>query len=268
MKIGIIGVGAIGNILAKAVNEMELVDKLWLYDKSRKKAIIVAKELSKALVANTAKELIENVDLVVESASQQAVKEYSYQVLNSKKDLMIMSLGALVDNKLRKELEAIAAQKNIKIYLPSGAVLGIDGIKAAKLAKVSEVTLTTIKNPRAFKDNEYLKSRNIDIEMIKRAKVLFVGSAEEAVKYFPENINVASCIALAGIGANKTKVKIIAEPKIKENIHKINVKGAFGEFEVETKNVVCPANPKTSYLAALSAIATVRKIIEPVQIGT
>jgi aspartate dehydrogenase len=165
-------------------------------------------------------------------------------------------------------LETIAAQKNIKIYLPSGAVLGIDGIKAAKLAKVSEITLTTTKNPRAFKGNDYLKSRNIDIGKIKRAKVLFAGSAEEAVKYFPENINVASSIALAGIGANKTKVKIVAEPKVNENIHMITVKGAFGEFQIKTKNVVCPDNPKTSYLAALSAIATIKKILEPMQLGT
>ncbi|MDI6856389.1 MAG: aspartate dehydrogenase [Candidatus Thermoplasmatota archaeon] len=265
MKIGVIGVGAIGTVLAKALENIEEIEEIWLFDRKIGKAVKVAKKLSKALVASSAKELIENVELVVESASQQAVREYSYQILSAGKDLLIMSVGAFVDSALRAELERVAAQKSRKIYLPSGAVLGIDGIKAAKLAKVDEVTLTTIKSPRAFEGNKYLKAKNIDV---KKTRVLFMGSAEQAVKYFPENINVASCLALAGIGSEKTKVKIIADPKIKENIHRINVRGAFGEFKIEAKNVVCPDNPKTSYLAALSAIATIKKILEPFQIGT
>ncbi|MEW6069165.1 MAG: aspartate dehydrogenase [Candidatus Thermoplasmatota archaeon] len=268
MDIGIIGVGAIGSILAKALDKLEGIEEVWLFDRRAEKALDVAKKLSKARVASNAKELIENVELVVEAASQQAVREYSYQVLSAEKDLMIMSVGALSDSTLKVELERVAFQKSRKIYLPSGAVLGIDGIKAAKLARIDEIILTTVKSPRAFKGNEYLKRKNIDVEAVKKETILFTGNAEEAVKYFPDNINVASCIALAGVGAEKTKVKIIADPKIKENIHRISVRGSFGEFQTETKNVVCPANPKTSYLAALSAIATIKKILEPIQIGT
>ncbi|RLG57921.1 MAG: hypothetical protein DRN88_01930 [Candidatus Hydrothermarchaeota archaeon] len=123
------------------------------------------------------------------------------------------------------------------------------------MEELYEVTLTTIKNPKSF-----------GLEL-KERKTLFRGNAIEAIEKFPQNINVAVTLALAGMGIKKTKVEIIADPKVRKNVHRIKVRGSFGEFNFEVKNEVSPKNPKTSYLAALSAIATLKRIVSPIKIG-
>lgn len=268
MKVGIIGCGAIGTVLAQGLAKNRKINRIWLFDRDLNKAEKLARGSRKVEVAQTASSLIASSDLVIEAASQQAVYEYSESVLKAGKNLMIMSVGALLDDRLKNKLERLAEQKKAKIYLPSGAILGIDGVKAAKLERIDQVTLFTTKNPRAFEGNKYLESKCIKLKRIKKPTTLFEGTAKQAVKYFPENINVAACLSLAGIGSKKTRVKIIADPKVKQNIHTIIVKGAAGEFQTETKNIICPTNPKTSYLAALAACATVRKILETIQVGT
>lgn len=97
---------------------------------------------------------------------------------------------------------------------------------------------------------------------------MYEGPAREAVRKFPANVNVAATLSLAGIGLDKTKVKIVADPEVKNNIHEISVQGDFGELKTRVENVPSPQNPKTSYLAALSAIATLKKITDGVEIGT
>jgi len=162
-----------------------------------------------------------------------------------------------------------AAQTNkCKIYLPSGAIAGVDGVKSASGSRIDEIMLVTRKPPAGLKDVKYLKDKGVDVEKIKKETVVFEGSAYEAIKYFPKNINVAVCLSVAGIGVDKTKVKLVCDPKIRQNIHKIVVKGGFGEITTETKNFPCPTNPRTSYLAALSAVATQKKIVSPLQVGT
>lgn len=268
MKVGIIGCGAIGTILANALDKMEKITKIYLFDRNKEREQNLSWKLKKSSSVRTPKELILRADLIIEAASQDAVREYAQSVLEAKKDLMVMSVGALADGKLYNALERTARNKNVRIYIPSGAIVGIDGMNAAKLERVDEVILITTKNPAAFSNSKYLKIKKISAEKIRRRTVLFEGSALKAVRYFPENINVSACLAIAGIGAKKTKVKIVADPKIRQNIHRVIVKGAFGEFYAETKNFLCPKNPKTSYLAALSAIATVKKILAPSQVGT
>ena len=161
-----------------------------------------------------------------------------------------------------------AMKKKRKLYIPSGAVVGIDGVKAASIGKIEEVTLTTIKNPKSIAQTPFLKKKGIDLKKINRKTVLYEGYAKEAVRYFSTNINVAATLSYAGIGPRKTKVRLIADPKVKENIHEIRVKGNFGEIVTRAKNLPSPQNPKTSYLAVLSAIRTLKKILEPVQLGT
>ncbi len=110
--------------------------------------------------------------------------------------------------------------------------------------------------------------KNIDLDSIKKEKVIFEGTADKAVKAFPKNINVSAVLSLAGVGAKRTKVRIICSPGSRRNIHEIEAKGEFGRISVKTENVPSPDNPKTSYLTALSAIATVKGIIDGVRIGT
>jgi aspartate dehydrogenase len=204
----------------------------------------------------------------VEAASQEAVRDYAKAILNSGKDMLIMSVGALADHKFLDELIAIAQAKGAKIYLPSGAIAGLDGLKSAKEAGIEEVTLTTRKPPKSLVDAPYVKEKCIHLKNLKKEMLIYEGPAREAVKFFPANVNVAASLSLAGIGPEKTRVRIIADPKIDRNIHEIFVKGEFGELEVKTRNVPSPENPKTSYLAALSAIATLKKISNNIQVGT
>ncbi len=213
-------------------------------------------------------ELLHSVDLVIESASQNAVRLLVPRVLEAGCDVMILSVGALADEELRKKLFRLAQQNNCKLYFPSGAVVGIDGINSASAAEISSVTLTTRKPPSGLAGAPYVVCKGIELEKIEKETLLFEGSASEAVKAFPTNVNVAATISLAGIGFERTKVRVIADPALSRNVHEITVEGEFGKFFTRVENLPSPENPKTSYLAALSAISTLKKIMNPIKIGT
>jgi aspartate dehydrogenase len=256
-KVGIIGCGAIGSTLAKAIDE-GLIDGCFLialYDVIIEKAKILSLSLnSKPFVSKSFNDFIEHEsDIVVEAASQDAVRLFAERILGKGKDLMIMSVGALLDNELFSKILEHARINKRKVLIPSGAIAGLDGLKACK-DKLTEVMLITKKNPKSLAGAPYFKEKGIRPEDINEPKVLYKGSARQAVKLFPANVNVAAILSLAGIGADMTKVVVIADPKLKENVHEIHVKGEFGEFNVIMKNKPHPANPKTSYIAVLSAI--------------
>lgn len=214
-------------------------------------------------------ELISSVDLVVESASQNAVRFIVPQALKAGCSVMVLSVGALADKELRETLFGLAKEHNCKLYFPSGAVVGIDGINSAHAAGISSVTLTTRKPPSGLMGAPYVVEHGIELEKLEKETILFEGTASEAVKAFPPaNVNVAATISLAGIGFERTMVRVIADPSLSRNVHEINVEGEFGKFCTKVENLPSPENPKTSYLAALSAISTLKKILNPVQIGT
>ncbi|MFQ6081655.1 MAG: aspartate dehydrogenase [Candidatus Bathyarchaeia archaeon] len=273
LGVGLVGCGAIGTVLAHAIDEGKAGDArlFYLYDLDISKCEKLAKQLShKPLIAETFSELIEceDVDLVIEAASQEAVRQYALRTLQAGKDLMIMSVGALVDTRLTEKIRSLIKGGKRRVYLPSGAIAGLDGLKAATIGRIDEVTLRTRKPPRGLSDAPYIKEKKIDLNSISEMKTIYEGSAEEACKLFPKNVNVAAALSLAGVGPKKTKVQIVVDPTIQKNIHEIDVKGEFGELTVRTQNVVSPINPKTSALAVLSAIATLKKITEGFQIGT
>ena len=179
-----------------------------------------------------------------------------------------MSVGALVNSKLTNDIKNFAYNAGRKVYIPSGAIAGLDGLKSAAVDRVDEVTLTTRKPPKGLKDISYIEQSGINIDALSKPKTVYEGSAIEACKLFLANVNVAAALSLAGIGSQKTKVRIVADPTIRRNIHEIRVKGKFGEFTVRIENVPFAKNPKTSYLAALSAVATLRKVTQHMLIGT
>jgi aspartate dehydrogenase len=224
----------------------------------------------KPKIAREADDLISDskIQIVIEAASPDAVKQYSVRLLSENKDLMVMSAAALIDEKLFAEISSIAKKKGRKVYVPSGAIVGLDNIKSAAIGKIDEVTLTTRKPPQSFEGAPLVEKNHIDLYSLKKPLVLYEGSAKEAVKLFPQNVNVSATLSLAGIGPEKTKVRIITDPATKVISHEIHVKGDFGEFETKTINRPFPTNPKTSFIAALSAIATLKKISENIIIGT
>ncbi len=263
MKVGIIGCGAIGVEIAKAIMDIPDLKLVSLCDVERDKAERLSLLFQDRPAIDSLSELISKVDLVIESASQEVAKIAFPLAIEKGKDVMIMSVGGLLG---REDLLTLAEKRGIKVYLPSGAVAGIDGLKAASCVNIESVTLTTRKPPLALKAAPYLK--DMDLSEIKEERVVFSGTAEEAIKGFPANINVAAILSLAGIGVQKTKVKIVADPKIDKNIHEIEIIGTSGRIFIRCENLPSPTNPKTSYLASLSAIALLKQIASSVKIGT
>lgn len=274
LKIGLIGCGAIGTLIAQAIDSGKIkgIELIAVYDKIRENAEKCVKKLSKKpIIMSNPDELINHKDiqLIVEAASQEAVRQYSLKIIQARKHLMLMSIGALVDEGLRKKLEKAAEEYDTKIYLPSGAIAGVDGIKAAAMSNLKEVILTTRKNPIKLKNSPFFKEyKDINIDNLTEPKVIYEGPAENIIKLFPRNINVASTLSLAGLGMKKTKVRIIADPNVEKNIHEIEAHGDFGSLYVKLENYTVPTNPRTSYLAALSAIRTLKRIVERIKIGT
>jgi aspartate dehydrogenase len=268
MKVGIIGCGFIGNTLANAIENIDEISELYLFDRTLSSSEGIASGLTKSKPVSTVKELIGNVDLVIEAASQDAVKEHAKNVLDNGRDILIMSIGALVDDQFWLELRNTAKSKQCKIYLPSGAICGIDGLKSASIAGIDEINLITTKPPKGLEEVRYITKQNIDLNKLTEPLTVFEGTAREGVQHFPKNINISACISLAGLGFDKTKVKIIIDPAATRNQHKLICHGRFGEFTCEINNMPSITNPKTSYLAALSAIATLKNIVSGVWIGT
>jgi aspartate dehydrogenase len=189
-------------------------------------------------------------------------------VVSSGKDMMIMSVGALADSTAYAELIESASRSGAKIFIPTGAIAGIDAIRSVKHL-LQEVVLRTTKNPMALSGAHFFSKRGTDPASIKEKQVIYRGPAAEAVKLFPANVNVAAVLSIAGAGPEKTLVEIVADPGATTNKHEITAKGSFGEIYIMVNNVPSPGNPKTSYLAALSAIECLRSICsDSVRIGS
>ena len=253
MKVGIIGCGAIANIITTSiVPEDNGIEIAYFFDKDIERAENLA-SFAGGVAALDFDDMLNNVDLVLECASPNSVKQFAPKVLKKGKDMIVMSIGAFMDKEFYDEVLIMAKDNGAKIHLPSGAVVGLDGIKAVAKFGLKEVSLVTRKSPKSL-------GKEIDEE-----EVLFEGKASQAVKEFPLNINVAATISMA---CNRDiDVKIIVDPKVNRNVHEITAKGDFGEFKTTTMNYPCAANPKTSMLAALSAIRLLKSFNETISVG-
>lgn len=243
VKVGLIGCGAIGTVLAEAIERKIVVcDELVVYDVDASKA----EKLKTAL--NFQVTIVDSVDamialkpkVIVEAASQKAAKQYAAKIVASNTELIVMSTGALLD--LDVDLS--------KVHVPSGAIGGLDALSSAALAGVDEVTLTSRKNPKAFgADNK------------EEEKVMYEGSAEEAARKFPREMNVAATLALT-VKPTKVKVKVVSDPKVTRNTHEIWAKWRFGEMTLRFANDPHPDNPHTSALAAWAAIKLLQTLLK------
>ncbi len=253
MVAGIIGCGAIAGIITDfAANGKLGADLKFFYDMDMKRAENMASKVD-GIMVHDVNDMLDNVDLVIEAASHDAVMKIIPQVLKKGKDVIIMSLGALIDSDIRNYLEEIADENNSRIYAPSGAVVGLDGIKAASIGEINEVRLVTRKSPESL-------GISVDTET-----VLFEGKAGDAVRKFPANINVSAALSIAY--GKEIDVKIIADPKVNRNCHEVCVAGDFGEFRTITENETCATNPKTSVLAAYSAVKLIKSLNANVNVG-
>jgi len=240
--VGIIGCGAIGTVIAKAVdNKVVDCDGVVLYDIRGEKAEKLGKSFSiQTVTVKNVDEMIRlNPKVIIEATSQQALKEYINKILDRNVHLIVLSVGALLDLDV----------KSNKIHIPSGAIGGLDAISAAALAGINEALLTTRKNPRSLGRSD------------KEETTVYEGFAEEAVKIFPQNINVAATLALA-VRPAKLKVRIVSDPGVTRNLHEIRIKWKYGKMFFKFVNETHPENPKTSALAAWSAINSLKNLLE------
>jgi aspartate dehydrogenase len=260
MKIGLIGGGNIGKFLLQSINTNKLLADskiVGIYTRNPKSAEQLASEFDTEIFEDIPSLLQSNIDLVIEAATVEAVKEYAASILKSGKDLVVSSVGALCDVNYFNQLEEICKGNGTKIHLPSGAIGGLDVLKAAKSnGELESVSIITRKPPHA------LPGAPLDKE-----HVLFEGSAREAIELFPKNINVSIILSLAGLGPDKTIVKIISDPTIKKNSHMIEAAGSFGKLSLKVENDPMPNNPKTSYLAALSVLSSLKSKDAVIQVG-
>jgi aspartate dehydrogenase len=241
VKVGLIGCGAIGTVLAEAIEKKLVVcDELVVYDFEASKAYKIKSSIKFPIT------IVESIDellslkpkVVVEAASQQAAADYVPKIVATGTNLIVMSTGALLG--LNVDLS--------KVHVPAGAIGGLDALSSAALAGIDEVTLTSRKNPKALgKDN-------------KEEKVVYEGYAIEAVRLFPREMNVAATLALT-VKPAKVKVQVISDPSVNRNTHEILVKWRFGEMFLRFANDPHSDNPHTSALAAWSAIKLLQTLL-------
>ena len=265
LKIGILGVGAIGQVLATELDrkqcEAELVA---LSDVEREKAEKFAATLASRPPVVSMEEMLDRVDLAVEAAGQASLPDFVPAALARGRDVMVMSVGGLLghDDWFRQ-----AKEKGSKIYVPSGAIAGLDGIKSASVGRIQSVVLTSRKPVAALRGSKYVEEHGIDLESLKEETIIFQGSAEEAARAFPATSNVAASVRLAADAAAPVCVRIMAVPGGSKNIHEIRMEGEFGKLSMTVENVPS-ANPRTSQLAAFSALATLRNLTRSLRVGT
>jgi len=268
LKVGILGCGAIGSRIALSVtnelkNECELSG---IYDIDEKKAKELQKNISTVNLAKYSLiDLIKSCELMVEAIDAEDTRSIIKQALESKKHVLAMSVGKLLN---LNDLLNLADKNNRQLLLPSGAIAGLDAIKAASLVPTASITLTTRKPPSSLTENHYIREQGIDLSTLDKETVIFDGDVEKAVELFPKNINVAAALALASNAINKIRVRIIASPDFDRNSHEIEMIGDFGRIQSRTDNIPCPDNPKTSYLAVLSGIQTLKQFCHSIKIGT
>ncbi len=256
MRVGLIGCGNIGTDLCIALQQGDIpAEIVALTDKVEERAKLLQRTFHLNAQIASLDEGAAAADFLVECADASAVKDVVEAAIRHHKPCLIMSVGGLLEH---PELFDRASASDVHIQVPSGAICGLDGIRSAMEAGLHSVTLSTRKPARGLAGAPYLVEKGIDVESLTEATVVFEGTALEAVKAFPQNVNVAATLSFAGIGPHETRVRIIADPKATVNSHEVVAEGAFGRLRTVTENLPSPRNAKSSYLASLSACAELR----------
>ena len=262
--IGSVGWGAVGQALLKASESGALTLPIaGITSRTEETARAFLATLKNPPGYCTRDELIAKADLMVEAAGGDVVPDLARATFEAGKDLMAISIGALLDH---PEVLPMAKERGCKLYAPSGAIAGLDGIKSASTGRIDHVTMTTRKPLKALEGSPYLVERGISVLGFTEEQEIFSGTAREACKGFPANVNVSAAVSFAGIGPDKTRIRIFAVPGLERNCHDIEVEGEFGRLHIEIENIPTE-NPRTGRLTVMSIIRTLQGIEDPLQIG-
>ena len=264
-SIGIVGCGAIGRALLGAGDEGTLgVPVAGVTSRTASTAEAFLATLDEPPPYLDLSELVDRSSLLVETAGGHVVPSLAEAAFAAGKDLMVISIGALLEH---PEIIGQARSLGCRLYAPSGAIAGLDGIKSACQGRVDRVEMISRKPIAALEGAPYLVENEIPVTGLSGPEEVFYGTAREACLGFPSNLNVSAAVSLAGIGPDRTTVRIIADPFLERNCHDITVDGEFGLLRVHIENIPSE-NPKTGRLTALSIIRSVRDAVDPVRIGT
>ena len=263
--IGIVGCGAIGRSLLQAGDSGNLgVSIAGVTSRTAATARDFLDTLDSAPPYLDLPELVERSSLLVETAGGHVVPSLAQAAFGAGKDLMIISIGALLEH---PEIIERARATGCRLFAPSGAIAGLDGIKSACQGEVDRVEMVSRKPVEALEGAPYLVENEIPVSGLTEAREVFYGTAREACRGFPSNLNVSAAVSLAGIGPDRTTVRIVADPSLTRNCHDITVEGEFGLLQVHIENIPSE-NPKTGRLTALSILRSIRDAVDPVRIGT
>jgi aspartate dehydrogenase len=255
--IALVGFGAMGEQLYSLLREHGVAD--WVttviehpdrLEAARAKlpvSVSVVGELDEKLAAGTA--------LLVECAGHAALRKHAAPALRAGIDVLVASVGALADAQIESDLRQAAASAGSRVLIPSGALGGLDALASARYAGLEEVVYISNKGPSAWRGTK--AEQMVDLDGVREPTIFLTCSAREAALQFPQNANVAAAVALAGIGFDKTQVKLTVDPNAKGNRHRIMAKGQFGTVDVTVEGKTLPSNPKTSMLAAMSLLKSI-----------
>jgi aspartate dehydrogenase len=271
LTVGIGGFGAIGATVARALDSGSAkggIPGIRLvavsardHDGARTRMAGMANPPS---VVNLA-ELAGLADIVVECAPAAVFAEVAEAAVAAGRIFIPLSCGALLQH---DELVARAGETGARIIVPTGALLGLDAVRAAAEGVIHSVHMVTRKPPNGLAGAPHLVENDINIENLSVAKLVFEGTARGAARAFPANVNVAAALSLAGNGPDNTTIEIWADPGVTRNTHTIKVDSDATRFEMTIEGIPSPENPATGLLTPLSVLATLRGLVSPLKVGT
>jgi aspartate dehydrogenase len=266
LQVAIGGFGAIGKVVAQHLDRgMEGLVLAAVSARDSARAAATMANFARPVPVVPLASLWEHAELIVECAPAAVLRELAEPALVHGRRVIVLSCGALLDN---LDLVDLARRHGARILVPSGALLGLDAVAAAAEGGISSVHMITRKPPRGLLGAPYLEENTIEIDGLSEPKRVFAGTAREAARGFPANVNVAAALALAGIGADNTTIEIWADPTVSRNVHRIEVEAEAARFSLQIENVPSAENPRTGRLTALSVIAALKKLASPLAIGT
>lgn len=267
MRVALLGGGTIARLLLEHVREHGIPGVKIVAIAGRGAASRGAPLAGKhgiPFVAGRAALLERRPEAVIEAASHDAVREHLVPLLEAGVGVVVLSAGALADDRLRGAAEQAAANTGARFLVPSGGIGGLDALRTACLAGVDEVSIQVAKPPAAWRGIPFVEKLGVNLE---GGCTLYDGPAREGVAHFPQNVNIAAVLSLAGVGFDRTRLKVVSDPTLTLNTHTIRVAGRTGLMTLVLENLPSPDNPKTSWLACYSAISALRALGSPVRYG-
>lgn len=266
LTVGIAGFGTIGKVVGKALDEgIEGLTLTAISSGNLVKAKANIKGYKSAVNVVDASALADYCDIVVECAPTSAFMSVAQPTIEQGKTLVTVSGAAILQN---PNIVEMAKKNGAQIVLATGALLGLDAVRAAAVGNISSVKMITRKPPTSLNKAKYVIENNIKLSNLTEPLCLFKGSAREGANAFPSNVNVAAALGLAGVGADKTELEIWADPSKVRNTHNIKVDACSAAFELTIENVPTVENPGTGKITALSVIAALKSLSAPLRVGS